>query len=72
MREAILMAQIAERERELDARIKQERRRFEQQFNHLIAALNRFQKEYNASDGQVWPARAAAELKKAIKQLDLP
>ena len=54
-----------------EARSAAERRRFEKNFNRLVAAMDDFQREYTASGGHVWPQKKADALKKAIKDLQL-
>jgi soluble cytochrome b562 len=70
--QAITSAQSAAQARSKTVQTAEERRRFEEKFNRLITALDNFQREYNASSGQVWPAKQALELKKALKDLRLP
>lgn len=72
MARAVIEAQSAAAEQARIARSEDERRRFEQQLDRLAAALNDFQREYNASGGQVWPKKQAEALKKAIQALHLP
>lgn len=49
----------------------EQRRDFEKRFNRLITAIDEFQKEYNASGGEVWPRKKADALKKAIDELQI-
>src|SRR5215510_9057845 len=67
-----LKQQIAIQERIAKEREIQARRRFEQQFKKLVTALNEFSDEYNRARGEVWPAKQAAALKKAMRDLPLP
>jgi hypothetical protein len=69
--QAIVNAEPRERAREAATRSEAERRRFEDNFNRLVAAIDEFQREYNASGGHVWPKKKADALKKAIKDLQL-
>ncbi len=71
-----VVQRIAEADRETQARTEaakaaEERRRFEESFNGLVAALDDFQREYNASRGNVWPRKKAEALKKALKDFKL-
>ena len=65
MEEQLVKAQIV-KEQEGQAR-----RRFEAQFNKLVTALKEFSDEYNRAPGKVWPAKQAAALKKAMRDLEL-
>ena len=49
--------------------VQEQRRDFEKRFNLLVTAMAEFQKEYNASSGEVWPKKKAEALKKAIDEL---
>ncbi len=69
--EAVPAAQASAQEHARTAQSQEERRRFEEKFNRLVTALAEFQREYSASDGQVWPRKQADALKKAIKDLPL-
>ena len=71
MAQAAIQAQASATEQQRAARTEDERRRFEQELDRLAAALNNFQREYNASGGQVWPKKEAEALKKAIQALHL-
>ncbi|HLK51131.1 MAG TPA: hypothetical protein VKT49_23475 [Bryobacteraceae bacterium] len=71
MVEAIAAAQAAVQQHAATPQSQEERRRFEEKFNRLVSAMEDFQREYNASRGQVWPQREAEALKKAIKDLPL-
>jgi hypothetical protein len=42
---------------------------FEEQFDELVKALEAFSTEYNRNRGQVWPAREAENLRKAMQKL---
>jgi hypothetical protein len=70
--EAVLKQQVAIQERLAKGREGQARQRFEAQFNKLITALREFSDEYNRAPGRVWPAKQAAALKKAMRDLELP
>ena len=71
MSQANLKAQRATMARQETTGNWEERRRFEEKFNRLVAALDDFQREYNASGGLVWPKKKADAVKKAMKQLGL-
>ena len=45
-------------------------RGFEEKFNKLIDALQEFTREYNGSQGQVWPAKKAEALKTALREVE--
>jgi len=49
----------------------QKERGFEQKFNKLIDALGEFTRQYNGSQGQVWPAKQAEALRKALREVEL-
>src|SRR5439155_10245702 len=70
--QAALKQQIAIQERAGKEREGQARRRFEQQFKKLVTVLNEFSDEYNRTRGEVWPAKKAAAVKKAMRDLQLP
>ena len=46
-----------------------ERQEFEQRFNEVIDAVERFSKVYNRNQGNVWPTKEAIGLDKAIQRL---
>jgi hypothetical protein len=46
-----------------------QRQQFEEKFNQLIQAVSEFAREYNQSEGHLWPAKKAEALKKAIQDL---
>jgi hypothetical protein len=71
--EALTMAAAASaRAEELHRRdaSDQERRHFEEKFNKLIDALQDFTREYNRSNGNVWPAKKVEAVNKALRELE--
>ena len=69
LREMALRAQTAAAEREHIAKAQQRKLIFEQRFNALVAAVEKFAKEYNRSKGQAWPKDRIDDLRTAIVQL---
>jgi hypothetical protein len=49
----------------------QKERGFEKKFNKLIDALGEFTRQYNGSQGQVWPAKQAEALRNALREVEL-
>jgi hypothetical protein len=57
---------------EQQRRTKVEKERgFEKKFNRLIDALGEFTRQYNGSQGQVWPAKQAEALRNALREVEL-
>ena len=71
MAQNALRQQTAIQDRAVKEREGQARRQFEQQFNKLVTALGEFSAAYNHARGDVWPAKQAAALKKAMRDLQL-
>lgn len=69
--QAVVTAQASAQAQANNAQTAEERHQFEEKFNHLVSAMDAFQREYNASGGHVWPKKEANALKKAIKDLQL-
>jgi hypothetical protein len=69
MAQTALKQQTTAQERVVQDRQAQARREFERQFNKLVTALSEFTAEYNRGRGDVWPAKQADALKKAIRDL---
>ena len=42
---------------------------FHAKFNKMLEAMRAFTSEYNESQGQAWPARRAAELDQAMREM---
>ena len=51
----VSLAQTTQTVRTSKTKTEEQRREFEKKFNRLITAIDEFQKEYNASGGEVWP-----------------
>jgi hypothetical protein len=66
-----LMLQAA-REQALDRQTQQmkdvRRQQFEQRFNKLLEALQRFSSTYKKGQGQVWPSKEAEAVRKAYRE----
>jgi hypothetical protein len=69
IQERALVETAKQHEREHKARQELQKWRFEQKFNQLVEAIAKFSKQYNQGKGQVWPAREAEQLRKAMQEL---
>ena len=74
--DAVRSAELAERQTKAapsregaDAVAKAESAAFHAKFNKMLDAMRAFTSEYNGSQGQAWPAKRAAELDKAMREL---
>jgi len=45
------------------------KREFAERFNHLVSALKDFEEAYSSNRGEVWPAKQAAKLDMAMREL---
>lgn len=45
------------------------KREFAERFNHLVNALRDFEAAYTSNQGNVWPAKQAAKLETAMREL---
>ena len=63
MADAAKIRAITEQQQRAEA---DQRRAFEQRFNHFIDALRTFNDAYNHSQGHVWPAESAEALRQAF------
>ena len=70
--QTVVTVQVSQQARIKAAKTAEERRRFERDFNRLVSALDDFQREYNASGGQIWPKKQADALKRALKSFQVP
>jgi hypothetical protein len=71
MAQRVLKESAAQSQHDAAAKVEDERRRFAEALDRLSVALDDFRKEYEAGGGQVWPAKKAELLKKAIRELRL-
>jgi hypothetical protein len=46
------------------------RAQFEKRYQELVEAMNAFAKKYNDSKGNVWPAKEAEAIRKALKRIE--
>ena len=58
----------AETDRILDGNART-KREFAQRFNKLISAMRDFESAYSHNAGQIWPAKQAAQLDAAMREL---
>ena len=56
-------------ERAARQQVDSQQRQFEIRFNRLVDAVKSFSERYNAGKGHAWPAREAAKLRDAMREL---
>ena len=69
LQERALIARVREQESAEDERRKAQQRQFETRFNRLVEAVKSFAEHYNRAKGNAWPAREAAQLREAMRDL---
>lgn len=60
-------AQASYAKKHLDAAEAEERIDFAEQYDRLVKAMQKFEREYRQGEGLVWPKRSADELERAMR-----
>src|SRR5262245_27986365 len=70
MQACILVSKVTDKTRDEQFQQIVQHRQFEVKFNQLVQAVASFAKQYNKSQGAVWPRAEAEKLRKALRDLE--
>jgi hypothetical protein len=69
LQQRAMIERAREHERAARQGVDAQQRQFEIRFNRLVDAVKNFSARYNAGKGHAWPAREAAKLRDAMREL---
>lgn len=65
-----LMARVQQAEIMPQGLAEARRKEFAQRYQALVKSMNAFSSKYNASNGEVWPAKEAEKVREAFRKLE--